>query len=215
MDRVVVTYYTDPLCCWSWAFEKEWRMFIEKHTDILDWKYVMGGMIQDWKVFSDPMNAITKPFQMGPVWMHAAQISNTKINFDVWHKDPPASSYPACIAVKAAEQQSAHHADLMLQALRKAVMLDGLNIARKDVILSIADALSQQSDFDAPAFDAAFSGIKSRNDFRGDLQKTAYHKIGRFPTLTFVKNGKGIMMTGYRTLPVLESTLEEFMETYS
>src|SRR5690242_21305745 len=27
-DLLEVIYYTDPLCCWSWAFEPQWRRFL-------------------------------------------------------------------------------------------------------------------------------------------------------------------------------------------
>ena len=55
----------------------------------------------------------------------------------IWVEDPPTSSYPACIAIKAAELQSAEAADLYLGWLRHAVMTQRRNIARREVLLEV------------------------------------------------------------------------------
>jgi putative protein-disulfide isomerase len=66
VDRIEIEYFTDPLCCWSWAFELHWRRFINEYQHLFTWKYRMGGLIRDWKSYSDPLNDITRPAQMGP-----------------------------------------------------------------------------------------------------------------------------------------------------
>ena len=54
-------------------------------------KYKMGGLLPSWKHFSDSVNSIQKPIQMGPEWMHARALSGTEINDRIWITDPPAS----------------------------------------------------------------------------------------------------------------------------
>jgi putative protein-disulfide isomerase len=209
-DRIVVNYYTDPLCCWCWAFEPTWRSFIKKYGEQIQWSYVLGGMIKDWKSFSDPMNAVTKPLQMGPVWMHAAQISGVPINHDIWHKDPPTSSYPSSLAVKAASLHSPEAADIYLQTARKAVMLESRNISKQSVLLELAAEVSSHVEgFSVAQFEQDLKSPVVQELFRKDVQKTAYHKIGRFPTLTFVEsNGTGVIMTGYRSLDAMEKAVQ-------
>jgi len=63
--RVEIVYYTDPLCCWSWAFEPQWRRLQYKLRDKLSVRYCMGGLIADWKNFNDEVNSINRPAQMG------------------------------------------------------------------------------------------------------------------------------------------------------
>src|SRR4051794_21017197 len=111
-DLLEITYYTDPLCCWSWGFEPQWRKLLAEFSGKLKTRYCMGGLLPGWKNFHDAVNAVTKPVQMGPVWMHAAQVSGMPIQHNLWVKDPPASSYPACMAVKCAGLQSAEAEDM-------------------------------------------------------------------------------------------------------
>ncbi|HET7361869.1 MAG TPA: DsbA family protein, partial [Salinimicrobium sp.] len=71
MSKFEVAYYTDPLCCWSWAMEPQLRKLRYLLKGDLDLRYVMGGLLKDWEHFNDKMNDIHKPSQMGPLWMEA------------------------------------------------------------------------------------------------------------------------------------------------
>jgi putative protein-disulfide isomerase len=214
-DRVMITYYTDPLCCWSWALEPHWQRLKSEYSGRIDWRYVMGGMIQDWETYNDPMNAITRPLQFGPIWMHASQVSGVSMDWSIWHKDPPASSFPACIAVKCATLQSLAAGETLLYSLREAVMSEGLNVSRETVIMSIAKALANDGDkiLDYDRFVRAWADGSGVSAFRNDLQQTRFLKIGRYPTLTFTgEASKGIIITGYRPFDVLKEALDHMFE---
>ena len=100
-----IIYYTDPLCCWSWSMEPHWQRFKQGLTQEVTIRYKMGGLLPSWNLFHDANNSIRKPVQMGPEWLHAKHVSGAVIDDRLWIIDPPASSFPACIAVKAAELQ--------------------------------------------------------------------------------------------------------------
>ena len=213
-DRVLITYYTDPLCCWSWALEAHWKKLRETFNDRIQWKYVMGGMIQDWNSYNDPMNSINKPLQFGPVWMHASQVSGVPMDSSIWHTDPPASSFPSCIAVKCASLQSAKAEELLLLALRKAVMTNGRNISKERVLLSVAEEVShaEPEQFSLVMFEDAWQNGSGVEAFKRDLQQTRFLKIGRYPTLTFTTTKvRGIMITGYRPYEVLKEALDQIL----
>ena len=95
----------------------------------------MGGLLPSWDNFSDDVHSVTRPAQMGPVWMHAAQLVNRPISTRIWHGDPPSSSYPACVAVKAAGLQSPEWGRKYFEYAQEAVMTEGKNIARPPVLL--------------------------------------------------------------------------------
>lgn len=210
----MVTYYTDPLCCWSWALEPHWNRLKSDYQQLIKWRYVMGGMIQDWTTYNDPMNAISRPIQFGPIWMHASQVSGTPIDYSIWHKDPPASSFPSCIAVKCASLQSPRAAELLLHDLRKAVMVEGRNISREPVIMEAAEALNKRSPniFDYDKFICSWKDGSGIEAFSGDLRQTRFLKIGRYPTITFTAGGPtGVMITGYRPYLILEESLKKML----
>jgi len=205
-DRIVIEYYTDPLCCWSWALEPHWQKLLHKFSDYITYSYCMGGLIPDWQNYQDPFNAIDRPGQLGPLWMEAGEVTKVKIDPAIWVDDPPASSYPACIAVKTAEMQSKEAGEEYLYKLREAVMMNKQNIARPEVLAAIARKLSEAHPdlLDYDQFLDDISGEKSLQLFRNDLQKVRYNRIGRFPTLTIHKPGQaGVILTGYRPYEVL------------
>ncbi len=172
----------------------------------------MGGLINDWKSFHDPMNVISRPAQMGPLWMEARHISGMPINDHIWMKDPPGSSYPACIAVKCAELQSAAAGELYLRSLREAVMLHGQNIGKQEILVDVAENLAAQAPliFDVVRFTEDLNEEAARAAFREDLRNVRYHNISRFPTLTLRRpQQKGVMIVGFRPYDVLQDALKQ------
>jgi putative protein-disulfide isomerase len=207
VGQIKITFYTDPLCCWSWAFEPQWKKLLDNHGNEIQYEYVMGGLIPNWQTYNDPLNSVSKPIQMGPVWMHASEVTRVKMKYSIWHEDPPSSSYPACIAVKTVGLQSAAAAEAYLNKIRRAVMEEGQNISKPGVLLSIASELAMEN-FDFNKFETDWQLGKGNDSFRDDLKKTKFHGIGRFPTLTLQNaTGKGIMLVGYRPYESLNQAL--------
>ncbi|MER2999205.1 DsbA family protein [Pontibacter populi] len=208
---VEIVYYTDPLCCWSWAMEPQWRRLRFEYRGKIKWRYCMGGLIANWNSFNDPMNSISRPLQMGPLWMEAKYISGMPIQDRVWYDNPPASSYPACIAVKAAELQSPIASENYLRRVREAVMLHGKNISERDVLLQVAGELAEELPdlLDVSAFERELGGEEARQAFKQDLMQVRLHAISRFPTLTIKRVGEeqGVMVVGYRTYEALQQAL--------
>ena len=211
-QRITITYYTDPLCSWSWAFEAPWRRLRYEFSDRLVWRYRMGGMIPNWRDFNDPLNTVGSPAQMGPLWLQVRHLSDTPIDERIWVEDPPTSSYPACIAVKAAECQGAGAGEAYLRRLREAVMLQRRNVARREVLVAVANELAADptapAGFDAARFARDLDAPTAPDGFRDDLKETRYREIGRFPTLTLHRaDGFGVIIVGYRPYPALLEAL--------
>lgn len=211
-DRVEIEYFTDPLCCWSWAFEPQWRKFINENSHLISWRYRMGGMLTDWKSYTDPMNDISRPAQMAPLWLQVKYTTHTKIDPDIWIEDPPHSSIPACLAVKCAEMQSQAAADVLLLGLRRAVMTKKGNIARREVILELASEMGKKYgviNFDK--FENDYGNNNAIQHLKEDIQRAKLADIGRFPTLTMKlpKENKGIMMVGYRPFSALKESFQQ------
>lgn len=210
-EQIEITYFTDPMCCWSWALEPHWKKLLSEYKDQIDYSYRMGGLLKDWDSFSDPLSAVSKPVQMGPVWMEAKYISGMPIQDNIWIQDAPSSSYPACIAVKSAAQQSKVAEEKFLYALWEAAMAKGRNTSKVEVILSVAEALSKEMPdvFSFEAFRKDFNSKASRQAFREDLEAAKRHSIARFPTM-IMKNrtGKMLQITGYRPYEVLKEAIQ-------
>jgi len=205
-NKLHITYYTDPLCCWSWAMEPAWQRLLKSYEDRITWRYCMGGLLPDWKSYQDTEQHVSRPIQMGPVWLEAKYISEQPMDETIWLADPPASSYPACLAVKCAALQSAVAEHHYLYALRKAVMVEKRNIAKKEVLLAVADevAMTFPEIINAVKFHKDLEMGNSLEDFRADLKEVSYRNIRRFPSLVLHQdNGQGTLIRGYRPVEVL------------
>lgn len=172
-------------------------------------------MIPDWNTYKDDMNSVMTPLQMGPLWMHASQVTHAPMKYSIWHEDPPASSYPSCIAVKTAGLQSLHAEELYLINVRKALMLDGKNIAKISELADIAKNLDGP-DFSFEKFKSDWNAGAGKDAFKSDLQKAKLNNIGRYPTVTFQNgNGEGVIMVGYRPYEVLIEAFQGFTTRYA
>lgn len=203
--RVAITYYTDPLCCWSWAQEPQWRRFRFEYQNNISWRYCMGGLIPDWKHFVDPVHAVSRPAQMGPLWMEAAHLSGMPIQNKIWAFDPPASSYPACIAVKSAEEQSSAAGEAYLRLLREAIMIREKNISSRTILIELAEELAAEypSVFNVQQFVSDMEGEPGLEKFRSDLNEVRTKNIKRFPALVFRRQGhEPLLLQGYRPYAV-------------
>jgi predicted DsbA family dithiol-disulfide isomerase len=92
---IQVLYYTDPACPWSWALEPSLRKLQCVFAESLRFTYIMCGMARE---FSAP------GAQLGPS-LEAGFRSGMPVDARLWLEGPPRSSFPACIAVKAAAEQ--------------------------------------------------------------------------------------------------------------
>lgn len=204
-DRVEVVFYTDPLCCWSWAILPEITKLQNQYPGFINLTYCMGGLIKDWNSFTDPLNNVCKPSQMGPVWMDVSLKTGLDINYSLWVENPPSSSYPACIAVKTAALQSAEAEVSYFKLITESALMQGKNISQPEVLVEVAEQLSDENPevFDLQHFLQNYNNESSRDAFRHDLQKVKSNNIGRFPTITMAFNNKKLLLTGYHIFDTL------------
>lgn len=208
-----ISYFTDPLCCWSWGFEPQLRRLRFAFAGRIAWRLRMGGMIGDWSGFSDPVNDVHRPAQMGPLWVQAGIITGMPVEATVWVHDAPASSWPSCIAVRAAGLQSPAAADLYLRRIREALLIQGRNIAREDVLVDVAKALAEARPdlLEVSRFEADFAGVAARSALEDDVREARFRGVGRFPCLGLRRPGADpAWLVGWRPWEELLRAVREF-----
>ncbi len=125
---VHVLYVTDPACPWSWGAEPALRRLLAEFGEGVRITYVMGGLARQ---FDKPLDAARQ-------WLDVAA-GGMPVDARGWWDAPLTSSYPACLAVKAAAEQGLDGP--YLRRLREAIALerrkldnaDGLTTAARDV----------------------------------------------------------------------------------
>jgi putative protein-disulfide isomerase len=128
-------YYTDPFCPWSWALEPALRKLAVEFTGSFEVRYVMCGMAREIGDAGDLVGEM----------LEASEKSGMPVDPRVWLADPPRSSHPACLAVKAAAEQG--DPAPYLRRLR-----EGIQCRRRK--LDTADALVEEA-HSVPGLDVA------------------------------------------------------------
>jgi putative protein-disulfide isomerase len=97
----------------SWGNEPNVRRLAVEFGDSLDWRLVMGGLGRDYK--GHEKGAMVR-------WLEDAADIEMPMDPLLWRDSPITSTYPACIAVKAAGQQGAEAEARYLRILREGLM---------------------------------------------------------------------------------------------
>ena len=113
---VSARYYTDPACPWSWSAEPAVRKLMVEFGDNVSWTYVMGGLARDYTKTPGGREAMLAH------WLDIADAGGMPIEPRLWRDAAISSSYPACIAVKAAADQAPDGGYRYLRAVREGLM---------------------------------------------------------------------------------------------
>jgi predicted DsbA family dithiol-disulfide isomerase len=118
---------TDPACVWSWASEPAVRSLMVEFGANLEWTFVMGGLAREFG-----------PEGLGRQWLDASAESGMPTDPRVWHQGPMKSSYPACMAVKAAAEQASDGGYSYLRALREGIFCFGRKLDGSEALVAVA-----------------------------------------------------------------------------
>ena len=197
---VKIIYYTDPICSSCWGIEPQLRKLKLEYSEYFEIDYKMGGLLPDWSYNS---GGISKPSDVAHHWDEASQHYQMPIDGNVWLEDPLDSSYPSCIAMKAAQIQSKEKAVIFMRILREKLYLEKKNIAKWDNIAEAAklanlDIARLKSDYDGDA----------KRLFQEDLNLARTLGVRGFPTLFFAdKNNNQLTVYGSKPYAYYENAL--------
>ena len=120
--------------------------------------YVMGGLARE---FEDP-EAMIVP------WLDASDRSGMPVDPRLWREAPIASSYPACMAVKAAAEQGPEAAGRYLRALREGLMCFRRKLDTREALVEEARAAG----LDVAHFRSSLESHAIVEAFGADLEET-------------------------------------------
>ncbi|TDP03303.1 DsbA family protein [Flavobacterium sp. 245] len=196
---VKIIYYTDPICSSCWGIEPQLRKLKLEYGDYFEIDYKMGGLLPDWSYNS---GGISKPLDVAHHWDEASLLYEMPIDGNVWLEDPLDSSYPSCIAMKAAQIQSKEKAVQFMRVLREKLYLEKKNIAKCKNIEEAAkivnlDIQKMKTDYD-----------EAEELFQEDLDYGKKLGVRGFPTLFFAdQNNNRFAVYGSKPYSEYESAL--------
>lgn len=219
---IEITYFTDPYCSWCWATEPILMRLRETYRGQVKVRYVLGGLVRDMSEFFDSLNGIGATAEVAPHWRMVSERSGQPIDENLMTDitDPHWSTWPACIAVKAAQLQGEATGEAYLRRMRRAALTERKVVSDPAIYNALAgevnglDLDSFHRDLESGAAEKAFhedlaecrrygvSGFPSMLLERGDQQVSAEHR----PVLA---NGHRSFATYNRVIQQLAPELEE------
>jgi predicted DsbA family dithiol-disulfide isomerase len=178
LPAVRVLYFTDPICSACWSIEPQLRKLQMEYGDQFYIEYHMGGLLPSWEVYNQ--GPISKPSDVAHHWEEMSSYFDMPIDGDVWITDPLSSSYPPCVAVKAAELQGVVKGANFLRRIREMVFLEKKNITRWEYLKMAA----VECGLDTAQFSTDYYG-SAQQLFKDDLGLASHHGVRGFPALYF------------------------------
>jgi putative protein-disulfide isomerase len=137
-------YIYDPMCSWCYAFEQSLHAIKLQLPTQLNFKTVLGGLAADTDA---PMPEATRSMIQQAWRQIESTVPNIRFNFNFWSNNTPyRSTYPACRAILAAENQSPGLADAMRIMLQQAYYQDTKNPSLEATLLACAQQLALNID---------------------------------------------------------------------
>lgn len=209
-SRVRVVWYTDPHNVWCWGFEPMRRRLEVVYAGTVDVEVRMGGLFEDFSPVREQWARMS-----GGRWTASVQAffdavaAQTRMPMAadrmVESVDDFRSTWPACVAAKAAGLQGPEAGSRYLRALREAWCLDGRGIHRVDVQAEIAREIG----LDADAFARALEDGSAEEAFREDRKECEAHEVTGFPTFEVVRGGTSARLNGWQPWEVFEDVLRQ------
>lgn len=159
---VSVAYHTDPACPWSWALEPTVRKLKVDFANELDWTFVMGGLGRS--LAREPAVCA----DMIVEWLRVSAETQVPLDPLLWVENPISSTYPACMAVKAAAEQASDGGYRYLRRLRESLMCDRRKLDQLEAL--IEEGRTAGIDVERFRIDLRSNAITEA--FAGDLERT-------------------------------------------
>src|SRR5438046_2737877 len=150
-EPLQVTWYTDPHNIWCWGCEPMMRRLEVVYADVVRLEVRLGGLFEDFTPLREQWARMS-----GGRWTESVRAffeavsSQHRMPMDsdrmIDQVDDFNSTWPACVAAKAASLQGAHEGWRYLRALREAWCLDARPIHRESVQTEVAGDLGVTDD---------------------------------------------------------------------
>lgn len=201
MSKLIITNVTDPVCPWCWGEEPFFRKLETHFPEQIEFRNIMGGLVEDMNKQKPADTAAQNYYDKENKdfiehCLESAQKHGMPVRVEGFRlfSEAENSSFPLCMAYKAAQRADAAKADLYLYNLRAAAIAEARQAISEAEIISIAD----ESGIDIANFLEPLNDGTAEKDFRQDVAEAIEMKVEVFPTFVFEYEGKRMPLKSYR-----------------
>lgn len=209
--RVHVVWFTDPINVWCWGCEPAIRRIQARYAGSVDVEVVMGGLFEDFSPIRESWARMS-----GGRWQDSvrafldAVAAHHRMPMDVPRMmasvDDLQSTWPSCIAVKAAGLQGRAREYPYLRRFREAMYIEGRTATSRSVQLELASEIG----LDVDAFEHALDDGKAEAAFHADLDECRSKGVTGFPMFELRRDAASARLEGWQPWDAFEDALLEF-----
>lgn len=202
MEKIILTTFTDPMMGLSYEQEPVYEKLVAHFGDRLIFHYVMSGLVRDVSDFMVPEERALPAEEgirlynrrLAQIYKEEEAIGGLPINMDGFHlfDADHRSSYPLCMAYKAAELCCPEKAFAFLLKLRRATIVETRQTTKTDELISVA----AEAGLDQEQFRIFFEDGRTSASFQKDLALTQSLGIRQLPTVLIEGRDKRLLVSG-------------------
>lgn len=130
-----LTLYHDVLCSWCYLADARLDSLRDEYGPMVRWRFRPYPL--------RPENQLPDKKQRAVLARHFRRVAREQegrgVKADLWTgEDPPSSSLPPLVALEAALSQGTEMQRALLKAMRRKAFVEGINVARRDVLVEVA-----------------------------------------------------------------------------
>jgi len=205
-----VTWYTDPHNIWCWGCEPTIRRLEIVYAGEVQVEVRQGGLFEDFspvreqwaRMSGGRWTASVHAFFEAVASQHRMPMDSSRMIDAV---DDFNSTWPACIAVKAADLEGPEVGRRYLRALREAWCLDGRAIHQ----VAVQTEVAKETGLDVDGFTNALNDGRADQAFQSDRAECERLEVTGFPTFTIDRGNASARLNGWQPWEVFEDVLRQ------
>ena len=202
MDKIILTTFTDPMMGLSYEQEPVYEKLEKHYGERLVFRYVMSGLVRDVSDFMLPEERampseegiLVYNRRLAQIYKSEEGIGGLPMNMENFHlfDTEHRSSYPLCIAFKAAQLCAPEKAEAYLVRLRRATIVESRPTTHTDELISLA----REVGIEESRFRDCLRNGEAERAFMDDLRFTQSMGVHSLPSCLIRCKGKTALFNG-------------------
>lgn len=215
MDKLKITIFADPVCTWCWGAAPISRAIEFRYGSSVEIEYVMTGMVDDIRSFSDRRLHIggddiaLSNRNMVKAWVEASKVHGMPVKeqgFRLFDEQHP-STIPQCMAYIAArecvEKENVDVAHRYLRVIQQATAAEAVRTSEISTLVGLAAVVG----INPEELRRRIESDDTRRLFEQGRELAAHYGVETTPTFLLEFRGKEILIQGFNTLVTIEENI--------